>query len=185
MEGPARFFPIVIGFFIASYYMTFSEESRAVIDTINRTLITILIFWVIHQIIEPISYILSGLDKQQFYAPGSLLNTQVNTKHTLTRGVRSNEAIWFESGPAFERNSLVSGDKTHNVMVYYAENILASGWLLGEEYLLNRSAVRDVPMGDGRLVLFGMRPQYRGQPNATFSQIHKLKLLQPPPDHPH
>ncbi len=63
MEGPARFLPIVIGFFIASYYMTFSEESRAVIDTINRTLITILIFWVIHQIIEPISYILSGLDK--------------------------------------------------------------------------------------------------------------------------
>jgi len=63
MEGPARFLPIVIGFFIASYYMTFSEESRAAVDTINRTLITILIFWVIHQIIEPISYILSGLDK--------------------------------------------------------------------------------------------------------------------------
>ena len=63
MEGPARFLPIVIGFFIASYYMTFSEESRAIVDTINRTLITILIFWVIHQIIEPISYILSGLDK--------------------------------------------------------------------------------------------------------------------------
>ena len=63
MEGPARFLPIVLGFFIASYYMSFSEESRDVVDTINRTLITILIFWVIHQIIEPISYILSGLDK--------------------------------------------------------------------------------------------------------------------------
>ena len=63
MEGPARFLPIVIGFFIASYYMSFSEDSRAVIDTINRTLITIFIFWVIHQIVEPISYILSGLDK--------------------------------------------------------------------------------------------------------------------------
>ena len=63
LEGPARFLPIVLGFFIASYYMTFSIESREFIDTINRTLITILIFWVIHQIIEPISYILSGLDK--------------------------------------------------------------------------------------------------------------------------
>ena len=63
MEGPARFLPIVVGFFIASYYMSFSEESRAVVDTINRTLITIFIFWVIHQVIEPISYILSGLDK--------------------------------------------------------------------------------------------------------------------------
>ena len=63
MEGPARFLPIVLGFFIASYYMSFSEDVRIGIDTINRTLITIFIFWVIHQIIEPISYILSGLDK--------------------------------------------------------------------------------------------------------------------------
>ena len=58
-----RFLPIVLGFFIASYYMSFAEDGRAVVDTINRTLITIFIFWVIHQIIEPISYILSGLDK--------------------------------------------------------------------------------------------------------------------------
>ena len=43
--------------------MSFAEDGRAIVDTINRTLITILIFWVIHQIIEPISYILSGLDK--------------------------------------------------------------------------------------------------------------------------
>ena len=63
MVGPARFLPIVLGFFIASYYMTFSSEGREIVDTINRTLITILIFWVIHQIIEPISYILSGLDQ--------------------------------------------------------------------------------------------------------------------------
>ena len=63
MEGPARFLPIVIGFFIASYYMSFSEDSRAIVDTINRTLITILIFWIMHQVIEPISYILSGLNK--------------------------------------------------------------------------------------------------------------------------
>ena len=63
MEGPARFLPIVIGFFIASYYMTFSDESREIVDTINRTLITIFIFWIMHQIIEPISYILTGLNK--------------------------------------------------------------------------------------------------------------------------
>ena len=63
MVGPARFLPIVLGFFIASYYMSFGEEGKVAIDTINRTLITIFIFWVIHQIVEPISYILSGLDK--------------------------------------------------------------------------------------------------------------------------
>ncbi len=63
MEGPARFLPIVIGFFIASYYMSFSEDNRVIVDTINRTLITIFIFWVMHQVIEPISYVLSGLNK--------------------------------------------------------------------------------------------------------------------------
>ncbi len=63
MVGPARFLPIVLGFFIASYYMTFEEDSRAFVENINRTLITILLFWIIHQIIEPISYVLSGLGK--------------------------------------------------------------------------------------------------------------------------
>ncbi|MDA7470384.1 mechanosensitive ion channel family protein [Candidatus Pelagibacter ubique] len=63
MVGPARFLPIVLGFFIASYYMSFGEDGKVAIDTINRTLITIFIFWVIHQIVEPISYILSGLNK--------------------------------------------------------------------------------------------------------------------------
>ena len=61
--GPARFLPIVLGFFFASYYMTFETDTRELVNNINRTLITILIFWIIHQIIEPVSYILSGLDK--------------------------------------------------------------------------------------------------------------------------
>ena len=63
MEGPARFLPIVLGVFFASYYMSFTEETQNFVDNLNRTLITILIFWIIHQIIEPVSYIMSGLDK--------------------------------------------------------------------------------------------------------------------------
>jgi len=63
MEGPARFFPIVIGFFIASYYLEFSPESQSFIDNLNRSLITILIFWLIHQFIQPVSYLLGGLEK--------------------------------------------------------------------------------------------------------------------------
>ncbi len=61
--GPARFLPIVLGFFFASYYMTFENDTREFVNNINRTLITILIFWVIHQIVEPVSYVLSGLGK--------------------------------------------------------------------------------------------------------------------------
>ena len=58
LVGPARFLPIVLGFFFASYYMTFSDETSSFVDTVNRTLITILLFWIIHQIIEPISLLL-------------------------------------------------------------------------------------------------------------------------------
>ena len=63
MEGPARFFPIVIGFFIASYYLDFSSVSQSFIDNVNKSLITILIFWLIHQFIQPVSYLLGGLEK--------------------------------------------------------------------------------------------------------------------------
>jgi len=63
MEGPARFFPIVIGFFIASYYLEFSPESQSFIDNVNKSLITILIFWLIHQFIKPVTYLLGGLEK--------------------------------------------------------------------------------------------------------------------------
>ncbi len=63
MIGPARFLPIVLGFFFATYYASFGEEASEFIENVNRTLITILLFWIIHQIIEPVSYVLSGLNK--------------------------------------------------------------------------------------------------------------------------
>ena len=63
LVGPVRFLPIVIGFFFASYYLTFEADTREFVNNINRTLITIFIFWTIHQIVEPVSYVLSGLGK--------------------------------------------------------------------------------------------------------------------------
>jgi MscS family membrane protein len=52
MEGPAKFFPIVLGFFISTSYLTVES---GIVDVINRSLITILIFWTFHQVIEPFS----------------------------------------------------------------------------------------------------------------------------------
>ena len=63
MKGPARFLPIVIGFFIASFYLDFSPQAQAFIDNLNKTLITILIFWLLHQFIQPVAYLLGGLEK--------------------------------------------------------------------------------------------------------------------------
>ena len=40
LVGPARFIPIVLGFFIASYYMTFSTEGRETVSYTHLTLPT-------------------------------------------------------------------------------------------------------------------------------------------------
>jgi MscS family membrane protein len=57
IEGPLKFLPVVIGFFIASSYIDFSTQIQNFIDLVNRTLITVFIFWILHQLVIPFSYI--------------------------------------------------------------------------------------------------------------------------------
>ena len=61
MEGPAKFFPIVLGFFIATTYLTVDGEGVLFIDKLNRSLITILIFWTFHQAIGPLSVLIKSV----------------------------------------------------------------------------------------------------------------------------
>ena len=42
IEGPLKFLPIVLGFFIATSYIELSIEVQGFIDLLNRTLITVL-----------------------------------------------------------------------------------------------------------------------------------------------
>ena len=63
LKGPTKFFPIVIGFFIATSYVSLGESTENFIDNANRTLITILIFWSLHQIIGPISILIKTVEE--------------------------------------------------------------------------------------------------------------------------
>jgi hypothetical protein len=51
-----------------------------------------------------------------------------------------------------------------------------SGYLLGEEHLAGQAAAVEVKHGDGRVVLLGMRPQWRGQPFANFRILFNAAL---------
>jgi hypothetical protein len=126
--------------------------------------------YAIERLNAPVQNVLGTISSDRFYAPGTLLNAQVDTAHPLAAGLRSQEAVWFESGPAFEVPANSDGPVTE-VLQYPAQNVLASGWLLGEQYLANRAAVLDIARGKGHLVLFGIRPQYRAQSNATFKML--------------
>ena len=61
MEGPAKFFPIVLGFFVSTSYLTIENQAAEFLETINRSLITILIFWTFHQLIGPLSVVIKSI----------------------------------------------------------------------------------------------------------------------------
>ena len=64
------------------------------------------------------------------------------------------------------------------VSKYAEKDILMSGWAKGQDkYLKNKGAVMDVKWGDGHVILFGFRPQFRGQPRGTYKLIFNAIYL--------
>ena len=64
IEGPLKFLPVVIGFFIASSYIDFSLEVQNFIDLLNRSFITIFIFWLLHQLVVPFSFLIKKFEEK-------------------------------------------------------------------------------------------------------------------------
>ena len=105
--------------------------------------------------------VLEGVSSREFYAPGSLLNVVLDTHQRLTLGLPREITVWSEQSPAWDT-------KDTAVARYPGAQILASGWLLGENRLAGHTALVDARLGQGHVILFGMRPQYRGQSYQTF-----------------
>ena len=62
VKGPINFFPFVIAIFIAGSIIGFDGKIGSVFDNINKSMITVLIFWFIHQLIEPISFLIKSIE---------------------------------------------------------------------------------------------------------------------------
>jgi hypothetical protein len=115
----------------------------------------------------PVTDVLSGLPPREFYAPGSIFRLRLDMQSPLTQGMSDESIAWFESGPAFE----VRDPARARVIGHYPENpaeVLLSGWILGANQVAGKGAVLEVKRGRGRVILFGFRPQYRGQSQATY-----------------
>ena len=118
----------------------------------------------------PVKNVLEGLRPADFYCPGSVLRLEVDTAHPLARGLAHLTDAYFVNSAAFE----VTDTERAQVVARYAERkeeVLRSGWLLGAQYLAGRAALVEAGLGRGRVILFGFRPQHRGQTWGTFPFI--------------
>ena len=122
---------------------------------------------VIKQFKLPVKNVLEGLRSSEFYCPGSIVSLDLDSTNLINATLPATLPAYFNNSSAFS-----SSDPTVRVVARYAkDNVLRSGWLLGEDKVRGQIALAEMPFGKGRIVLFGFRPQHRGQTWATLPLI--------------
>ena len=118
----------------------------------------------------PVRDVTDDLRRTEFYCPGSILRTILDTAHPVARGMERESIAWVENSPVFEIKSDPLALARVKVIARYPDSgtPLLSGWLLGAEKIRGRAALVEVELGRGRVYLFGFRPQYRAQSLATY-----------------
>jgi hypothetical protein len=136
----------------------FNRSSSSAIDSLNL----------------PVKNATAGVNRQQFFVGGSLLQVTTDPSQRVMAGMPEKAAVFFDSGPVFEPLPEFKG----TVLAHYDETAspLLSGFLLGEKYLQGKAAALDVELGDGHVILLGFRPQWRGQPFGTFKVIFNAAI---------
>jgi hypothetical protein len=130
----------------------------------------------IEQFKLPVRNVVSGVSEKEFYVPGSILRIQLDTSSPLAKGMKRDSIAWVEDSPVFELSTTdISSTAAYStpvvkIVARYPDdkNPLLSGWLLGADRLKGKAALVEVEVGKGRIILFGFRPQYRGQSMATY-----------------
>jgi hypothetical protein len=119
-----------------------------------------------------------GLRRNEFFIPGSILKTLNDTSHPLAYGYERDTAVFFRRSPAFVVNEGTS-------VARYPTDTFLSGWVTGEQHLVNKSAIVDVPYEAGKVILIGFPALYRGQSHVTFRYLFNAiyygpaKLMEP------
>ncbi|MFQ6113144.1 MAG: M14 metallopeptidase family protein [bacterium] len=117
----------------------------------------------------PAVNVLKGVEQKEFYAPGSLFEMELDNTQPLAYGMPERTAIRFTNSPAFRLLPYIRESKA---IGYYGDgNPLLSGWLIGPERLAGKTALAEIPVEQGRVILFGFRVQSRAQTFATFKLL--------------
>ncbi len=139
----------------------------------------------IDQLGLPVRNAVAGIPPEDFFIPGSLVRADIDVSHPLAHGMQRQTAASYQRSRAFEivrQSKAMEGGRVDipsvpeppvEVVARYAEqDVLMSGWAMGEdEYLAGRPAMVTVQYGQGQVVLFAFRPQFRGQPRGTYKLI--------------
>jgi len=122
----------------------------------------------------------SGPQLLRFYAPGSIFGTVLGGVGTggagspVTLGVPDSLKVYFESSAAFTVSAPA------RALATYPSEPLRSGYARFQERLEGKAALVEAPVGSGRVILFGFRPQFRGQTHGTFKLLFNAVLLAAP-----
>ena len=128
----------------------------------------------IDQLKLPVKNVLTGLNRQQFFANGSVVHVITDPSQPVMAGMPTDADVFVLGSPAFEPGVGFDGA----VLASYPADgsPLRSGYLLGEKYLQGKAAAIDVKHGQGRVILLGFRPQWRGQPFGSFRVLFNSLL---------
>jgi hypothetical protein len=132
----------------------------------------------VQALLLPVRNVLEAVSDDDFYAPGSIFRLELDTTHAVARGLPRETIGWFQGGPAFD----VLDSSVVRVIGRWPANperVLLSGWVLHPERVAGKAALLDVRQGTGRVILFGFRPQYRGQSLATYPLLFNSLQLHP------
>ncbi|MGA2589653.1 MAG: M14 metallopeptidase family protein [Bryobacteraceae bacterium] len=107
-----------------------------------------------------------------FSCPGSLVRLTVDPSQPLAFGMPKEAIAFVTGGEAFDITlapEYNKGEREVRVAARFAaKDLLASGYMSGEKAVLGKPALVEARFGQGRVVLFAFRPQFRGQPFGTF-----------------
>jgi hypothetical protein len=135
----------------------------------------------------PVKNVLEGLKSDKFFCSGALLRVDLESRERpVTFGLPGEVSVMFEQGPAFETQPGFKGA----VLARYPKDSspLESGLLLHPEAIEGKIAALEVPYGQGRIFLYGFKPQWRGQSHGTykffFNVLYKYEQPAFPPEKP-